>query len=126
MTRKNWIKGLIAALLPISKVGGKNLDIWSTPKGIYVLALRKSLEELGCYEHCETYWKSIEKSLEKDYDSVFFVVHAFRLNPKYTYTIEAANPILIGARHSDGRPIPGEQLGAKVLNSKYNVIHWRF
>lgn len=92
MTRKTWLKGLIT-LWPLALLGAKKpekvcfpvRDIWQTPQGQYVLALREELKRLDHWDDLEEDWAEVENALKNGH--MFFDVRVSRQgkNPHRAY-----------------------------------------
>lgn len=80
MTRKNWIKTFIASCLPLTAFGAKKQDkvcypvrnIWETPQGQYVLALKGELKRLDHWDDLDEDWQLVEDALKNGH--IFFDV----------------------------------------------------
>lgn len=84
MTRKNFTKVLLTILSPLTAFGAKKQDkvcypvrnIWETPQGQYVLALRGELKRLGHWDDLNEDWQLVEDALKNGH--MFFDVSPSR------------------------------------------------
>jgi hypothetical protein len=85
MTRKNFFKGLLALTWPLTSFGAKKSEkvcfpvrnIWETPQGQYVLALRAELKRLDHWDDLAEDWQEVEDALKNGH--MFYAPQASRI-----------------------------------------------